>query len=260
MSVSFGKNKSSSGPNKERQGQSRDIYNAAREATGQVWTPGTAGSGKVPPFDINRARDPNYMRQYQQQVAAAQGSKGSWSQGPTDGIPDSVKGAENYYNSGMGAGRVGLDALSGNADATKQLMNPYQQQVVDRMNEQFQYQNNQTMNQVNDAATRAGAFGGSRHGVTAGVALGENARNQGMQMAGLLQGGFDQTMNRAGQLAGYGMGAAGQGSNLGMTAGSPALWRMNVLKQGVAGQPYGTKSSGQQFGAQADFSKLAGLG
>jgi hypothetical protein len=148
------------------------------------------------------------------------------------GVPGSVSQAGGYYGSGMTAGQTGLDALSGNADATQRLMNPYQQQVVDKMNEQFQFQNTQTANQMNDAATRAGAFGGSRHGVATGVALGENQRNQGMQMAGLLQGGFDQTMNRAGQLAGYGMDAAGQGSNLGMVAGNPQLWRQNVLQRG----------------------------
>ena len=161
-------------------------------------------------------------------------------QGAAGQVPTSVGQAGDYYGRGMTTGQTGLDALGGNVDATRQLMNPYQQQVIDRMNEQFQYQNTQTANQMIDAATRAGAFGGSRHGVATGVALGENQRNQGMQMAGLLQGGFDQTMNRAGQLAGYGMGAAERGSNLGMTAGSPDLWRMNILKQGVAGQPYRT--------------------
>ena len=166
------------------------------------------------------------------------------------GVPGAIGRAGDYYGSGMGAGRTGLDALSGNADATQRLMNPWQQQVADKMTENFQYQNKQTENQMNDAATRAGAFGGSRHGVATGVALGENQRNQGMQMAGLLQGGFDQTMNRAGQLAGYGMGAAEQGANLGMTAGNQQLWRMNTLNRGFnplqrsTSSGYGVSASG----------------
>lgn len=138
-------------------------------------------------------------------------------------VPTSVQGA--------------LDFFSGQPGAGQQFMNPYQQQVIDRMNEQFGVQNQMTTNMLNDQATRAGAFGGSRHGVAQGVALGENARNQGMQIAGLLNQGFEGAGERA-------MAAA----NLGMTAGNPALWRMNILKQGVAGQPYKTVSHGSRTG------------
>lgn len=148
------------------------------------------------------------------------------------GPPTSVTGALDFYGGARGAGQQGLDALSGNAYAAQQFMNPYQQQVIDRMNEQFGVQNQMTTNQVSDDATRAGAFGGSRHGVAQGVALGENARNQGMLTAGLLNQGFEGAMGRAGQVAGLGFDAAGAGAGLGMEAGNQALWRQRQLQRG----------------------------
>lgn len=147
-------------------------------------------------------------------------------------IPTPVTGAQNYFSGAQGAGQSGLDALSGNAQAAAQFMNPYQQQVIDQMNQQFGVQNQMAMQGVDDAATRAQAFGGSRHGIATGTALAENARNQGMQMAGLLNSGFEGAMGRAGQVAGMGFDAANAGANLGMVAGSPDLWRMNTLQRG----------------------------
>lgn len=155
------------------------------------------------------------------------------------GVPTSVSGAGDYYGSQMGYGNQGNAALNGDAAAAAKYMNPYQQQVLDAATAQFGVQNKMTEQQMNDAATRAGAFGGSRHGVATGVALGENARNQSAQYAGLLQSGFNGAMDRAGQAAGMGYNAAGANANLGMIAGSPDLWKMNVLKQGFAGLPQG---------------------
>lgn len=162
-------------------------------------------------------------------------------------VPSTVTGAQDFYTNAQNTGRAGLDALSGNAGAQQQFMNPYQQGVIDRMNEQFGVQNQMTTNNINDQATQAGAFGGSRHGVAQGVALGENARNQGMLTAGLLNQGFDNSMNRAAQTAGLGFDAAGAGATLGMQAGSPALWRMNTLQRGF--NPIQTsRSSGFNLG------------
>lgn len=65
------------------------------------------------------------------------------------------------------------------------LMNPYDQRVIDAKNANWQKTNLQTMNQVNDAATRAGAFGGSHHGVAEGVPLASNNQAQATQAARL---------------------------------------------------------------------------
>src|SRR3990167_5704547 len=135
--------------------------------------------------------------------------------------PSGVTDASGYYGGATAAGREGIAALGGDAAAAQRVTNA------------------QTQNQINDAATRAGAFGGGRHGVATGVALGEAARNQNAQVAGLLSSGFEGAMGRAGSLAGLGYGAAGAGANLGMTAGNPDLWRMEIIRRAFQGLPYG---------------------
>ena len=123
----------------------------------------------------------------------------------------------------------GLDALLGKPGAVQQFMNPYQGQVIDAINKQYGIGNQMAERQVNDSATRAGAFGGSRQGIALGTAMAENTRNRDAQIAGLLNSGFESAMGRAGQAVNLGMGGAG----------SPEWWQMQQLRQGFAGLPYG---------------------
>ena len=162
-------------------------------------------------------------------------------------IPQPILQSQGTFGGAQTAGQQGLDAMTGNVAAAQKFMNPYQTQVADEMTKQFGIQNKMTEQQMADAATRSGAFGGSRHGVATGVALGENARNQSMQMAGLLNQGFEGAMGRAGQVAGMGMQGAQMGANLGMTAGSPDLWRLEMRRRGLEGMP------GQQVGRSSGF-------
>ena len=168
------------------------------------------------------------------------------------GVPESVRNAQGLYGSGMRQGQEGLNALSGDPYAAQKFMNPYQTQVMDNMNKQFAHQNQMTTQGINDQATQAGAFGGSRHGVAQGVALGENARNQGMLTANMLNQGFEGAMGRAGQVANLGFGAAGAGAELGMEAGNPELWRQRQLQRGYnplqasKGNSWNMSVSGQQ--------------
>jgi hypothetical protein len=74
--------------------------------------------------------------------------------------------------------------------------------------------------------------------------LGENQRNQAGLLANLYSQGFEGAMGRAAQQAAMGFNAAGAGANLGMTAGSPDLWNMEMLKRGFAGTPYGQTYTG----------------
>lgn len=157
-----------------------------------------------------------------------------------------LTGANQFYGGAVGAGNLGLGALSGDAAAAAKLMNPYQQQVIDEQNKAWQHINAQTQNQVNDAATRAGAFGGSRHGVMAGQAQAQNNAAQALQTAGLLQGGFESAMGRAAQLGNFGLAGAQGGSNLGLAGvDNPALWRLQMMKLGYNG-PLGQQTSGAQ--------------
>lgn len=164
-----------------------------------------------------------------------------------------LNGASGYNSGMMQAGQTGTAALAGDADATKQLMNPYQQQVIDANNAGYAKTQAQTVNQTNDLATKAGAFGGSRHGVAEGVALGNNAMAHDAQNAGLLYQGFGDTMQRAGQLAAGGFAGAQANSQLGFAGvGSPAQWKLQQMRAGFTG-PTGQSSSGNNYGAEAKF-------
>lgn len=151
------------------------------------------------------------------------------------------------YNTGLQtAGNLGLGALSGDPTAAGKLMNPYQQQVIDANNAQWQRVNQQTQNQIADRATQAGAFGGSRQGVATGTALSANNLAQASQNAGLLNSGFESAMQRAGGLAGLGFAGAGANANLGMGGvGSPNQWLLQMLNQGFRGPTGGTSGGAQ---------------
>lgn len=131
------------------------------------------------------------------------------------GVDPYSQQAAQIYQQGAGATGVGLGALSGNQAAVAQLMNPYQSQVMDSMNAQYDLQRRQNMNDVASQATSAGAFGGSRYGVALGQAMANTNIAQNAQQAQLLQGGYSDAMNRAGQLANFGMGAAGKMADMG---------------------------------------------
>jgi len=172
-----------------------------------------------------------------------------------------VTGAAGYNTGLQTAGNVGLGALSGDPRMASQLMNPYQQQVIDANNAQWGHVNQQTQNQINDRATRAGAFGGSRQGVATGTALAQNNQEQMGQTAGLLQGGYSDAMNRANQLATLGYAGAGQNANLGLGGvGNAQQWLMNMLNQGYKGPmgqtTYG-KSQGDTSGHGVDLAQAA---
>lgn len=165
-----------------------------------------------------------------------------------------VTGAAGYNTGLMNAGATGAAALGGDAGATQTLMNPYQKQVIDANNANFQKTQAQSINSTNDAATKAGAFGGSRHGVAEGVALGNNAMAHDSQNAGLLYQGYGDTMNRASQAAQLGYAGAGANSQLGFAGvGSPDLYALNMMKQGFIG-PSGSQSSGATAQTQAGSS------
>lgn len=209
-----------------------------------------SGGGQVQKTTENgqTSVDPATAQRIQQMWEAAQ-------QAGASGPSPLVTGAAGYNTGMMGAGQTGMAALGGDAAAAHQLMNPYQQQVVDATNNQWDQNDAMTQNNVNDAATKAGAFGGSRHGVMAGVAQGQNNMNRNAAVSGLLNTGYDNTMNRAGQLAGMGFAGAQSNANLGMGGvGNPSQWLMQMLSQGF--HPTGQTSSGAstQIGAKTQFS------
>lgn len=173
-----------------------------------------------------------------------QGIQNSGFNAGLDGPGPLLTGAADYNSGLMKAGNLGFGALSGDPHAVASLMNPYTSGVIDANNTQWQRINQQAVNQVNDEATKANAFGGSRHGVAEGVALSNNNLAQAGQNAGLLNQGFSDMISRAMGLAGLGFNAAGANAGLGFGGvGSPNLWQMLMMKQGYVGPTGQTSSS-----------------
>lgn len=157
------------------------------------------------------------------------------------GVDPGTTAAGAQYGAQMGAGNLGLGALQGDAAAYGRLANPYQQAVTDQTMRQYGDLRQQTMNSVNDAATQAGAFGGSRHGVATGVALGELGKGEQQQLAGLNYQGFGDTMGRAQQLANLGLSGAQGADNIGRyqqalaQSNDPAVRQFAFMQQAMQG-------------------------
>jgi hypothetical protein len=82
-------------------------------------------------------------------------------------------------------------------------MNPYMNQVIGGVQGEFDNLRGQARLATNDAATRAGAFGGSRHGVAEGVRMGELDRAQTSQIGGLLSQGYQNALGQGLQHSEY---------------------------------------------------------
>ena len=100
----------------------------------------------------------------------------------------------------------GLSALGGDQQAFSRFMNPYLENVLKQSNRQFDQLGQKALNLVNDQATQAGAFGGSRAAVAQGVAAGQVANQQALANSQLLYGGFNDAQQRAQQAAQLGIG------------------------------------------------------
>lgn len=213
---------------------------------------------------------------YQQMVRGAAVNAANNYQAP--GMDASTQQAIANLGGAAGGLNLGMGALSGDPAAMAQLMNPYNQQVIGQMNQQYGHLANQTMNAINDQATQAGAFGGSRAAVAQGVGLANLNANQAMTQAQLLQSGYQNAQQQAAQLANLGMGANGQLAQLGDYARqiqiqqNPYLSKLQLLQQGLQGmqsggsttQPSGSSPFGSLLGGAASGaaigSAIPGLG
>ncbi len=178
----------------------------------------------------------------------------------TAGIDPNSQAAAGAYGGMMGAGQNGLAALGGDAAAMGKLMNPYQSQVVDAMNAQYGRAQAGVTANTNDQATRAGAFGGSRHGVAEGIAQGQLTNDHMGRVAGVLQSGYNNAQGVAGQLANMGLagaqGSAGMGEymrNIEQQRLNPEAAKLGLLTAGMQG-------GGMQSGTQSTTTQQPGTG
>lgn len=75
-------------------------------------------------------------------------------------------------------------------------MDPYLDEVIGGVRGEFDHLRAGASRDAAQAATRAGAFGSSRHGVLEGTRLGELDRAQASQVGGLLSSGFRDALGR----------------------------------------------------------------
>jgi hypothetical protein len=136
---------------------------------------------------------------------------------------------EQNYQGAMGNLPTSYTPTSG-AQITAQ-MNPYIQDVVNTTLDQAGRGQRMAMNQVADQASAGHAFGGSRHGVAEGVALGEYNNNLNSLIGNLYATGFESAAQRA------------QDENQRMYA--YPLDRQNTLNQTLAGITPTTTTTGQ---------------
>lgn len=192
---------------------------------------------------------------------AGGGSKSSGEQVTTTKLdPAAEKFRNEMYRQAQGVSGTlgatpGLDPMTQQANATisgllggdpavlRRFMDPYQDQVIGGLGQQYDRLRAQAGMQTNDAAMGAGAFGGSRHGIAQGTRLGEIDRAQGGQVAGLLSQGFNDALNRAQGLAGQAAGMGAYNRDVSVQQNDDPIKRLNVLLSAMGGAPTGSSQS-----------------
>jgi hypothetical protein len=131
-----------------------------------------------------------------QQRAAEQAGLGSLSFDPKTGAVTSI---------GAGTGIGGYEPFLQQAQqysgpqAYQQFMSPYQQQVIDTTLTEFDKQRQQALAQQQAQAVAGGAFGGAREGVQRAEYGAQTLQDRAALQAQLLQQGFGQAQQAAGQ-------------------------------------------------------------
>jgi hypothetical protein len=132
------------------------------------------------------------------------------------------------------------NALFGTASAgtigganLNQYMNPYTQNVIGGLQTEAARSMQMGSNQLGAAATRAGAFGGSRHGIAEGQMMGDIQRGLNQQTGELLQSGYQNAQTMAQQDIQNRMQQASQLANLGQQSfGYGRTIQQDIAQQG----------------------------
>lgn len=89
------------------------------------------------------------------------------------------------------------------AQQAQPFFNPFQQNVIGGLNQSYDRLRSQAQNNVNQAATSGGAFGGSRHAISSAVRLGEIDRAHMGQVGNLLHTGWQNAVTQGLQYSEY---------------------------------------------------------
>jgi hypothetical protein len=141
------------------------------------------------------------------------------------GIPQNPMQQASMAQQGALAGTVGAGMTPIGTVARSNLsqyINPYTQNVIGGLQTEANRAMQMGANQLGTQATRAGAFGGSRHGIAQGQMMGDIQRGLNQQTGQLLQSGFQNAQQMAQQdiqnrlaQANLGLSAASQAANIG---------------------------------------------
>jgi len=116
--------------------------------------------------------------------------------------PSMMTAPNDVVGQGYRAARInGPDDIRAGQIASTNLnpyMNKFDNQVIRRAQNDLERQRQMNVNDIGAAATAAGAFGGSRHGVAEALTNEAYARAGGDMSAGLRQGSFDTALSTAG--------------------------------------------------------------
>lgn len=164
---------------------------------------------------ITNGLDPRSQRYVEEMRNRARSAAGA-------GTPAGMTDALDSWRGLMDLGGTGAAAMAGDPAAVSRFMNPFNSQ----MGPVFDEIRRRTMTSVDDAATQAGAWGGSRHGVATGQALADVGNNE----AAMHYGEFSNAMNRAGLLAGLGLDAGGR---MFQGAGDAAAYPVDMMNRGL---------------------------
>ena len=125
--------------------------------------------------------------------------------------PNMIQAAANPYTQASMAQQGALGTYANPAARAQQMMNPYQQSVVDKTLRDVGGAAQIGLNTLDAQASQAGAFGGSRHGIAMAEAA-KGYQQQALDKVGALnQQGYNQAMNDAFRAA-QGLQSAGQQS------------------------------------------------
>lgn len=125
--------------------------------------------------------------------------------------PNMVQAAANPYTQAAQAQQGALATYANPAARAQQMMNPYQQAVVNKTLRDVGGAAQMGLNTLDAQASQAGAFGGSRHGIAMAEAA-KGYQQQALDAVGALnQQGYNQAMNDAFRAA-QGLQSAGQQS------------------------------------------------
>jgi hypothetical protein len=106
--------------------------------------------------------------------------------------------AQTALQTGASQAAQGLGSLVG-PQAYQQFMSPYQQEVMDTTLSEFDRQQTISQQGLRDQAIAAGAYGGGREGVQRAQFMNQGALNRAQLQAQLLNQGFLQAQQAAGQ-------------------------------------------------------------